>query len=232
MADQVQALFKADADLMDYFNRVFAGGKWNHFMDQVHIGYTMWQDPPRNVMPKVSRLQFPDSAAMGVAVEGSTSAWPGTSGVPALPRFDRHGAQRHYLEVFNKGKSSFEFTAAPSAPWIALSQPRGIVDKEIRIWVSINWPKAARGTSSGFVDISRRGGESIRVKVESSTRERRLSSRQIHRRMDLSRWKRSIRQHQLARLDGIKSKVWADLSAMSILPVTTPVRRRRKFAAP
>ena len=46
-ADRVGALFKADADLMDYFNHTLADGKWNHFMDQVHIGYTNWEDPPR-----------------------------------------------------------------------------------------------------------------------------------------------------------------------------------------
>ena len=226
MADRVQALFKADADLMDYFNRVFAGGKWNHFMDQVHIGYTMWQDPAQNVMPKVSRLQFPDSAAMGVAVEGSTSAWPGTSGEPALPRFDRHGAQRHYLEVFNKGKSSFEFTAAPSVPWIVLSQPRGIVDKEIRIWVSINWPKADRGTSSGFVDISRRGGESVRVKVESFNPE--APPQQPPGFIEGDGFVSMEAEHYTASIPAGQAR-WAKierygrtLSAMSILPVRAP----------
>ncbi|MDH7599816.1 MAG: glycosyl hydrolase 115 family protein, partial [Sedimentisphaerales bacterium] len=40
LADLVEKLFKADADLMDHYNHVFAEGKWNHFADQVHIGYT------------------------------------------------------------------------------------------------------------------------------------------------------------------------------------------------
>ena len=46
--DWLKELFEADARLSDHYNRVFAGGKWNHFADQVHIGYTMWNDPPRN----------------------------------------------------------------------------------------------------------------------------------------------------------------------------------------
>ena len=46
-ADRTRALFQADADLMTYFNKIFAGGKWDHFMDQSHIGYTGWAIPRR-----------------------------------------------------------------------------------------------------------------------------------------------------------------------------------------
>ena len=38
--EKTKALFKVDADLMTQFNKTFAGGKWDHFMDQPHIGYT------------------------------------------------------------------------------------------------------------------------------------------------------------------------------------------------
>jgi len=41
LADCVERLFDADAKLAAHYNREFAGGKWNHFMDQVHIGYTI-----------------------------------------------------------------------------------------------------------------------------------------------------------------------------------------------
>src|SRR5678816_2319730 len=49
-AEKTRALFKVDADLMTFFNKTFADGKWDHFMDQSHIGYTSWQDPPANTM--------------------------------------------------------------------------------------------------------------------------------------------------------------------------------------
>ncbi len=165
-ADRVEVLFKADADLMDYFNHKLADGKWNHFMDQVHIGYTIWQDPSQNVMPRVSRLQLPESAAMGIAVEGSTSAWPGGSGEPVLPKFDPYGAPRHYVDVFNRGRAPFQFAAKAGVPWIALSSVQGTVAKEMRTWVSIDWPKAPTGSAEGFVDIKKDGGESIRIKVQ------------------------------------------------------------------
>jgi endo-1,4-beta-D-glucanase Y len=167
LATQVEALFKADADLMDYYSHTLANGRWNHFMDQVHVGYTIWQDPPQNVMPKVTRLQLPEAAAMGVAVDGSASAWPGASNDPVLPRFDAFNRQRHYIDVFNRGQASFEYETSASAPWIVLSATRGTVTKEERIWVTVDWSKAPRGSASGTVKIAREGVENVAVKVES-----------------------------------------------------------------
>ncbi len=167
LASQVEALFKADADLMDYYNHTFAGGKWDHFMDQVHIGYTIWQDPPRNIMPRVARIEVPRAAAMGLAVDGSASAWPGSKGEPVLPRFDALAQQRHYIDVFNRGQLSFSFTAVASDPWILLSSTHGSIDKEARVWVSVDWGKAPKGFAGGNVRIAREGGEAVTVKVES-----------------------------------------------------------------
>lgn len=56
-ADKVKELFNKDAELMKYYNKTIAGGKWNHMMDQVHIGYTSWNDPRTNIMPKVIYVQ-------------------------------------------------------------------------------------------------------------------------------------------------------------------------------
>jgi hypothetical protein len=161
----VEALFKADSVLMDEFNHKLGNGKWNHFMDQVHIGYTIWQDPPQNIAPKVTRLQLPEPAALGVAVEGSTSAWPGAPEEPVLPRFDRHG-MRHYIDLFNRGQSPFEFSASSSSPWIVLSEKRGRVAKDVRMWVSIDWDKAPKVSSSGSISITRDRRESIKIRVE------------------------------------------------------------------
>jgi hypothetical protein len=167
MADRVTALFKADADLMDYFNHALGNGKWNHFMDQVHIGYTIWQDPPKNTMPRITRVMVSGEGKMAVAVEGSASAWPGSPGDPSLPRFDVRGAERHYLDIFNRGASPFEFTAVSSVPWILISTPKGEVDSETRIWITIDWKKAPRDAGSGTIRISQAGGASINVNVQS-----------------------------------------------------------------
>ncbi len=46
MALKTRLLFQEDTSLMGYFNNKFADGRWKHFMDQPHLGYTGWRDPP------------------------------------------------------------------------------------------------------------------------------------------------------------------------------------------
>ncbi len=163
-ADRVKQLYQADIDLTDYYNHTLAGGKWDHMMDQTHIGYTGWQEPRRNSMPAVKEIEIPEAAAMGVAVEGSDAAWPGPTESAALPRFDPFNRQGHYLEVFNEGKAAFEFTAAASEPWTVLSATHGEVSEDRRIWVTIDWSKAPMGASSGSIRVAG-AGSTVEVKL-------------------------------------------------------------------
>ena len=55
-ADKVEQFFKKDAELTDDYNKRIAGGKWNHMMDEIHIGYTSWNGPRHNICPKERRV--------------------------------------------------------------------------------------------------------------------------------------------------------------------------------
>ena len=151
---------------MAYFNHTFANGRWNHFMDQTHIGYTIWQEPRQNSMPRVTRIDVPEAAQMGVAVEGSTSAWPGATDEAKLARFDSLNQQRRYIDIFNKGRTGFDYSATASAPWILLSATSGKIDKEQRLWVTIDWAKAPSGSASGAITLKGAGVDGISVKVD------------------------------------------------------------------
>jgi hypothetical protein len=164
-ADQTKALFQADADLSAYYNHTLLNGKWDHMMDQTHIGYTGWQEPPRNTMPTLKEIKLPDAAAMGVAVEGSADSWPGARPDPVLPALDAFNQQRRYIDVFDKGNAPFEFSAASTVPWISVSPPRGAIQKEQRLWVSVDWTKAPPGMSEGAVRIAGPGGVGVVVKL-------------------------------------------------------------------
>lgn len=50
-AERVKKCFDKDAALCYDYNHRIAGGKWNHMMDQTHIGYRSWQEPRTNTMP-------------------------------------------------------------------------------------------------------------------------------------------------------------------------------------
>jgi hypothetical protein len=157
MAAETRTLFQTDTNLMNYFNQTFAHGKWNHFMDQSHLGYTTWRDPPQNSLDaiKLIEIEVPDKAAMGVTVEGSEAVWPGTTNGAVLPAFDAFNRQRHFIEVFNKGKAPFDFTVTASAPWIVPAKTKGTSDTTM--WIAVDWAHAPKGNASGTVTLTGAG---------------------------------------------------------------------------
>ena len=153
-ADAVEQLFKADAALSDRYNHV-AGGFWNHMMDQTHLGYDNWQQPKANVMPPLRRVDVPDAAAMGVAVE---------DGGPDLPAVDALNQQGRTVEVFNKGRTPFPFTATADQPWVKLDPAAGTVDRDQPVRVSVDWRRAPVGESSVAVTLTG-AGEPVTVRL-------------------------------------------------------------------
>jgi len=107
LADRARTLFERDAAISRYYNDSLAGGKWSHMMDQTHIGYTYWQEPARNVMPRVDVIQVPPAAELGVAFEGQIpwsppgQAAPGGARPrpPLLPVFDAYQRREQRLSV-------------------------------------------------------------------------------------------------------------------------------------
>jgi hypothetical protein len=166
LAEQARLLFKQDQELSDYFNHTLAGGKWNHMMDQTHIGYASWQQPESNAMPAVVKLEIPEAPSMGVAAEGSGAAWPAGTNELTLPVFDSFNRPRHFVDVFNRGKTPLTFMTAASAPWLRLSSAGGMVEKEQRLWVSVDWSNAPAGWAEGSVQIAQTGAKAVAVRLK------------------------------------------------------------------
>jgi len=164
MAVRTEQLFAEDTALMGYYNRVYAGGRWKHFMDQAHLGYIAWNDPPENSLRHIilARPAVPDTAFPAVAVEGSAEAWPGSDDAPFLPPFDVFNKQSRYFEIYNRGSVSYEYTANADSPWIILSESRGSVTDEQRVHVTIDWSALPSGTHTGSVTVTAPGSE-IRI---------------------------------------------------------------------
>jgi hypothetical protein len=163
MAKKVRALFAKDAEISLYYNKVLAGGKWNHMMDQTHIGYTTWQQPDQNTMPEVKEITLPKNAEMGVSIEGSESWWPMDGGEAVLPGFDPYNRQSHTIEVFNRGMTHFEFTATPGQPWVTVTPSKGTVNQQERLRVGVDWKRAPTGRRKVPVTITRPGGNRVVV---------------------------------------------------------------------
>ncbi len=141
-ADSARALFARDAAITAWYNDTLAGGKWHHMMDQTHIGYTTWQEPPRNVMPEVAEITLPDAAEMGVAIAGSDGWWPLDTARAVLPEFDAFRRPAYDIEVFDRGAAPFSFEARASAPWLVVTPNRGRVARELRLRVTVDWRRA------------------------------------------------------------------------------------------
>jgi hypothetical protein len=162
---------------------------------------------------------------MGVAIEGSSAAWPGSAGPAVLPTFDSYNQPRHFIDVFNRGRAPFEFTAAASAPWIVLSATRGSVEKEVRLWVSIDWDKAPPGGGKGAVTIKGAGSAPIAVEADAFYPNR-PSGAEVKGFVETSGYVSMEAEHYTRKVDaGLVT--WQripdygrTLSAMSVFPVT------------
>lgn len=165
-AARARMLFERDAELSRYYNQTMSGGKWNHLMDQLHIGYVGWHDTfEKNTLPALKEVKPSSDLSLGVAIEGSHDAWPGAETEAVLPAFNPYQKLSHYIDVFSRGVSPVEFTLQTAAPWVRVSQLSGRVEKDLRITVDIDWSRAPAGSHQVPITISDKSGASVTVRV-------------------------------------------------------------------
>ncbi|HCY40118.1 MAG TPA: glycosyl hydrolase [Prolixibacteraceae bacterium] len=164
-AEKARQLYQRDADITDYYHTKLANGKWDHMMAQTHIGYTYWQQPEKNAMPEVKEIGLPELAEMGVSIEGSAEFC--TEGIfpVALPELDAISKQAVYIDLFNRGKLSFDFQISADQSWLKAEPASGKIEKEQRIWLSADWSKVPEGKHEVLITISQSGGKNTIVKV-------------------------------------------------------------------
>ncbi|UUU31525.1 glycosyl hydrolase 115 family protein [Streptomyces sp. CA-210063] len=174
-----------DFALADRFNSEVAGGKWRGFQTQPHIGYgdverygpnAGWQQPekdnvalPDEIFPKVRRIEVPEAAELGVAVDGADDSgewWPRSTAEAVLPVFSPYQTRpQQYIEVFNRGRTPFEYRIEASVPWLVVERSRGRVEEQVRVEVRVDWGRVpGGGRAEGSVTVSG-AGASVTVKA-------------------------------------------------------------------
>ncbi len=167
MADKARYHFKRNTEFDDYYHHKISDGKWLHMMSQTRIGYTSWREPPRNILPSVAMISPQEPSDMGVFIENSEGWWRSNSEVPVtfyshyienyfngptdyiepvLPQFDAFNRRSRYIELFNRGRTPFEYTVTPEVEWLKISEPEGTVEEQKRIWVTIDWDQVPHGS--------------------------------------------------------------------------------------
>jgi hypothetical protein len=229
LAEQARKLFQRDAEITSYYNTVLANGKWNHFMDQTHIGYTYWQQPETNVMPEVKEITVLERAEMGVAIEGSERWWPNESGPAILPSFDRFHQQRYYIELFNRGKKPFKYSVNAEKPCLKIQPAKGEIQTEARLWVSIDWDKVPSGAHQIPIIIS--GPRRQRVVVQTIVLNPAIPASEVENCFIESNGYVSMEAEHYSRAVNTPPITWQripdlgrTLSAMTPFPVTAPTQ--------
>jgi Glycosyl hydrolase family 115/Gylcosyl hydrolase family 115 C-terminal domain len=166
LANKVKELFNKDAELSNYYNKEMENGKWDHMMDQTHIGYTYWQQPDNNNMPKIDEIEIPRISDMGVALENSKEWMPEDGNTLTLPEFDRYNQQSYDIEIFNRGSIPFKYSINTTEPWIKTSSSNGTINKQKRLWVNIDWDKAPSGINKSSITISGPENKNFVVQLE------------------------------------------------------------------
>jgi hypothetical protein len=168
LADRTRELFREDAALVRQWDALL-DGKWRHMMDQVHLGYTLWQQPIRNVMPAVSEVQEQTKAALALVVEGDPAARPGDYPVPAeaaLPTLSLFDSRPRWIEIFNRGETATRFTIETSEPWLRVTPSSGEVGPDVRVNVTGDWNRVPSGEHRARITVrSAVDGSSLRVVV-------------------------------------------------------------------
>ncbi|MER5524052.1 glycosyl hydrolase 115 family protein [Streptomyces sp. NPDC002677] len=168
-AEAEQALLR-DFALAERFNSAVAGGKWRGFQTQPHIDYgdvdrygpnAPWQQPEKDnvalpdvLFPAVRRIEVPEAAGLGVSVDGDAAGLPSFSPYQTRPQ--------QYVEVFNRGRTPFDYRVETSVPWLRVDRPRGRVARQVRVEVRVDWSRAPAGRSTGTLTVSG-AGESVTV---------------------------------------------------------------------
>ena len=165
LAERARELFLEDAAITRRYNDEIVSGKWHHMMDQTHIGYTFWNQPVRNALPAVQEIQPSRDPALGVAIEGSAGSWPIDNPRPAvLPALTVFDQQARYVDVFNRGLGTLKFTVESSVPWLRADVASGSVERDQRVWISVDWDKAPIGVDSAQITVT--GPDDARVAIK------------------------------------------------------------------
>lgn len=157
-SQKVKDYFEKDKELSKKYNEL-ENGRWNHFMDQTHIGYFFWNDPKENILPKTEQIIAQPMGAMGVSVAESNNYYPLTKNL-VLPAFDKYHSSIS-MEIFNRGTASFEYEIKNAPKWLIISNTKGTVKESNTVNFSLNTKKLPKSTEKFTFTIEGNGDTCI-----------------------------------------------------------------------
>ncbi|WP_438495707.1 glycosyl hydrolase 115 family protein [Paenibacillus sp. IHBB 3054] len=135
-----------------------ADGKWKGFIDPENAS-----PPVINQLPPGTPALVLGEPSMGVVVQGEKMPQENSSLV-----FSPYNQDGKFIQVFNKGAGSINWTAAADQPWVQLSAAAGTVSDETRLWVTIDQMEAHKGATAAITitDTAANTNKTIQVAIE------------------------------------------------------------------
>jgi len=181
-ANLARQYFQTDAELKKQYHSI-NDGKWNHFMDQSHIGYTSWKEPEGDQMPMTYHYQPGNYAEMGIALEGVEAGWPQSvsgewphTGHFEL-NFDQNGKSQRWFDIYNRGSKTFDYKITSKPSWVKLSSEKGRINVAEKIQVSIDWAALPEGQHQGSLTIKGTGWQAGKVQINAYKPSQKLRKR-------------------------------------------------------
>lgn len=124
-------------ELIHHYNRelITVGAKWDHMASLPGPWGGQWHQWD---MPPVSSYSGEGVPRMDIFPEGGNK--------DSLPGFSVFNNDKGFIDLSNTGNGALYWSAKSSEDWIELSESSGVIYDEKRIWVSVNWERAPKGT--------------------------------------------------------------------------------------
>jgi hypothetical protein len=117
-----------------------ADGKWQGFIDPENA-----PPPVINQLPPGTPALVLAEPSMGVIVQGEKM--PQENSRLFFSPYNQDGK---FIDVFNKGAGSINWTATADQPWVQLTTTAGTVSDETRLWVTIDQMEARKGATAAI----------------------------------------------------------------------------------
>lgn len=173
----VNDCFVKDLMLSDYYNHEMAGGKWNHMMDQAHIGQTGWRSSEVNIMPALKMVTTQMGPRMIVTVPDDMTAY--TLGTAKLPDFTNIGNEVYAITIGNGGDSPVGYRLTADSDFIRLKVEgqedtayvsgvlTGSSAEDTKILVAVDWNRVPDGqVNEGTITVEG-NGRTVTIQVKS-----------------------------------------------------------------
>ncbi|WP_082536423.1 MULTISPECIES: glycosyl hydrolase family 8 [unclassified Roseateles] len=164
-ADQAEAAFARDQAISDQYHAI-AGGKWAGMMLQVHIGYSNWQQPEKNIMPAVKRVAgTADAAAVLQQLKPSAQTGPFESLVIEATQFSHsHSAKGlAWTAIPNLGQHQGAVMALPQG------RAATTLADDVRLEYDVDMPQRGNWAlllhMAPTIDVRKAGGIRIAVAI-------------------------------------------------------------------